>query len=249
MDGLAGGEGLVYELPGLDPQAAADLAERILQRAGAAGVRSDPAQGDDFRDLMKLLDGHPLAMEVVLPNLKQQSPAGVLAALREGAAGVDPAEVIFRCVAYSHSNLDPDAQALLVCLAPFVGVVNTSWLPQYTGQLQAEAALAGLPFERWGEVVRALLDWGLASQHEVGGGYLSRCCLTFCGAGWRRTAFLRLLMAGSRRPLSWPSAATMTTWARRWASLSNRRSPRSGSWGRRSLAWSMRTWTRRCAWP
>ena len=172
LAGLAGGEGLVYELPGLDPQAAADLAERILQRAGAAGVRSDPAQGDDFRDLMRLLDGHPLAMEVVLPNLKQQSPAGVLAALREGAAGVDPAEVIFRCVEYSHGNLDPEAQALLAGLAPFVGVVNTSWLPLYTEQLQQEAALAGLPFSRWAEVVQALLDWGLASQHEVGGGYL-----------------------------------------------------------------------------
>ncbi|MCA9993854.1 MAG: CHAT domain-containing protein, partial [Anaerolineales bacterium] len=251
LAGLAGGEGLVYELPGLDPQAAADLAERILQRAGAAGVRSDPAQGDDFRDLMRLLDGHPLAMEVVLPNLKQQSPAGVLAALREGAAGVDPAEVIFRCVEYSHGNLDPEAQALLAGLAPFVGVVNTSWLPLYTEQLQQEAALAGLPFSRWAEVVQALLDWGLASQHEVGGGYLRlQPVLPY---------FLRRKLAGDsvseaaagprQAALSGPSAATMTAWAALWASLSSRRSRGSGSWGRRSLAWSMRTWARRCAWP
>jgi hypothetical protein len=75
----------VYDLPGLDPEAASLLAERILERAmpdadKRATYRRDPA----LRELLQLLDGFPLALEVVLANLAQRTPAEVLDALRQG---------------------------------------------------------------------------------------------------------------------------------------------------------------------
>jgi hypothetical protein len=58
-------EGNVHRLEGLDPEAASDLADTVLERAGARERRKEPA----FRDLLRLLAGYPLALQVVLPNL------------------------------------------------------------------------------------------------------------------------------------------------------------------------------------
>jgi hypothetical protein len=157
--------GNVYDLPGLDPEAASTLAERVLERHGAKKYRQDP----DLEKLLKLLDGYPLPIEVVLANLARQTPAEVLAALEAGDVALDKGgaqdktESILRCIDYSHSNLSPEAQGLLVCLAPFTGVVNTQVLPQYTEALRKQSELAQLPFERWPEVLREAVNWGLMS--------------------------------------------------------------------------------------
>ncbi len=162
---------LLYDLGGLDPEAASQLADEILKRHGATQYRASA----DFTKLLKLLDGYPLALEVVLPNLARQTPAQVLAALQAGevvlddAAATDKTHSILRCIEYSHSNLDPAAQELLACLAPFSTVINTRLLPQYTEHLKAQPALANLPFDRWPEVLQAAADWGLLTQHDVPG--------------------------------------------------------------------------------
>ena len=108
---------------------------------------------------MKLLDGFPLALEVVLANLARQSPQAVLDALRAGDVALDQGtsqsktESIVRCIDYSHSNLAPEAQGLLACLAPFSAVLNTRVLSRYTDYPAAAAgpgafalgAVAGSP--------------------------------------------------------------------------------------------------------
>lgn len=71
----------VYDLPGLDAGAASDLAERVLKQHKATAYRSDSDHKDAFNRLLKLLDGYPLAIEVVLSNLGRQTPGEVLAAL------------------------------------------------------------------------------------------------------------------------------------------------------------------------
>jgi hypothetical protein len=60
---------------------------------------------------------------------------------------------IVRCIDYSHSNLSPEAQQLLLCLAPFTSVLDLVPLKQYTTQLRQQPVLAKLPFERWQEVL------------------------------------------------------------------------------------------------
>ncbi|MCI0485172.1 MAG: CHAT domain-containing protein [Blastocatellia bacterium] len=155
---LAGGtfEDNVYDMPGLDAEAASLMSDRILERCGATGYRGE----EDFQRLLKLLNGYPLALEVVLANLVRQTPAQVLAALEAGDVALDrgdtekKTESILRCIDYSHSNLSPDAQGLLICLAPFTGVVNLGWMEQYTIRLREQSALAHLPFERWEEVLK-----------------------------------------------------------------------------------------------
>jgi hypothetical protein len=171
----------IYVLPGLDPEAASELADLILARHNAGRYRSDP----DLAKLIKLLDGYPLALEVVLANLAQQTPGEVLATLVSGAPGIDggagtegsptldfsapdiqkKTESILACIAYSHSNLSAEAQQLLLCLAPFAGIIDLDRLPQYSEQLAAQAALAHLDFEQWPAVLQAAAAWGLLTEH------------------------------------------------------------------------------------
>jgi tetratricopeptide (TPR) repeat protein len=168
----------VYTLPGLDEEAASELADLVLERHGAARYRSDP----DLRRLLALLNGYPLALEVLLPNLARQTPAEVLAALWSGAPGLEGGEIdlaspdiekktqsILHCIAYSHANLSPEAQTLLLCLAPFTGVIYLGGLEAYTEVLRRQPLLAALPFERWVEVLGEAVNWGLLTEHEVEG--------------------------------------------------------------------------------
>ncbi len=156
----------IYELPGLDPEAATTLADRILERNNATKYRQD----EDLRKLIKVLDGFPLALEVVLANLAHQTPTEVLSALQAGDVSIDPksdsqdkTESILRCIDYSHSNLSPEAQQLLLCLAPFTSVIWIDYLDEYTEQLRKQTVLSSLPFERWPEVIQEAINWGLLS--------------------------------------------------------------------------------------
>jgi tetratricopeptide (TPR) repeat protein len=119
-----------YPLPGLDPQAASALVERILHRHGATGRKSDPAERGALAELVTLLGGYPLPLTVVLPVLATAKPSTVLAELKEGGEAADPAGLIRKAVEYSHGKLDPTLQASLQLLAPFTAVIPTGPLLQ-----------------------------------------------------------------------------------------------------------------------
>ena len=153
------------------------VADEAKRRTYAA----DPA----FTRLIKLLDGSPLALEVVLSNLARQTPTEIVATLETGDSAIDdrrPAEAelveakaiaerrtqsIIACIAYSHSNLSPDAQQLLLCLAPFSGVLWADQLENYAKHLVTH--LPTLPVAHWPAVLRAAQDWGLLTPHELPG--------------------------------------------------------------------------------
>jgi hypothetical protein len=120
------GPGLeTYPLPGLDPQAASVLVERILQRHGADAHKADPVERAALVELVTLLGGYPLPLTVVLPVLASTKPSTVLAELKEGGEAADPAGLIRKAVEYSHGKLDPGLQTSLQLLAPFTAVIPT----------------------------------------------------------------------------------------------------------------------------
>ena len=170
----------MHRLEGLDPEAASDLADAVLARAGARERRKEPA----FRDLLRLLAGYPLALQVVLPNLAGRTAAELFEALRTGLEGIEeptgpdvPVAVaktlsLMASIEYSHGNLDPEAQALLACFAPFTGVIDTDLLEPYAAALGEEPALVGLPLGRLGEVLEAARELGLARRDETVASFL-----------------------------------------------------------------------------
>ncbi|NLH21190.1 MAG: tetratricopeptide repeat protein [Methanothrix sp.] len=180
---LAKGEGAplrqgdVYQLPGLDKQAASTLAERVMERNVAdPGKRDIYRRSDDFQKLMKLLDGYPLPIQVVLANLSGQTPEQILEALKKGGAVQDSeiqkkTESIMLCIEYSHGHLDVDEQKLLLTLAPFTGVVFQPLMEKYIEYLKQQPALKDLPYQRMPEVLQQARNWGLVTD-DLMPGYL-----------------------------------------------------------------------------
>ena len=78
----------VYALPGLDPEAASNLADLILQRYKVTQWRGDK----DFARLLKLLEGYPLPLEIVLANLQRQTPTEIVEALEAGLKEIDTSQ-------------------------------------------------------------------------------------------------------------------------------------------------------------
>lgn len=172
----------IYYLPGLDAEAQTILAEAILKETGAPRYPELEIHRDAFMRLLKLLGGYPLAMEVVLGNLAHATPAEVIERLEAADVNLDnqddtatKTESILKCIEYSHSNLSEETQKLLLCLAPFTGVINQGWLKQYTELLKNQILLADLSYHSWQEVLQEAQKWGLLKPHETlsGMGYLS----------------------------------------------------------------------------
>ena len=164
----------IYHLQGLDPQSRSLLAEKILERHVVAHRISQIRDDADFARLMKLLAGYPLAMEVVLANLRQQSPKEILEKLQAADVNLDnkresgdKTESILKCVEYSHSNLSQDAQKLLLCLAPFSGFIDRSDIPSYVNQLQKLESFKDYAFDKFDAAIQEAIDWGLLSGSDL----------------------------------------------------------------------------------
>jgi tetratricopeptide (TPR) repeat protein len=158
----------VYVLRGLDLEARSDLAELILQRHVAAARVKEIKEDADFGRLMGLLAGYPLAMEVVLANLRRQSPGEVLDALRLADVGLDgegqdKTTSILKCVEYSHSNLSESAQQLLLCLAPFSGFIWRDGIPLYAEELKKLEPFKNYDFAGFDDAIQEAINWGLLS--------------------------------------------------------------------------------------
>ena len=159
----------VYELGGLDPEAASTLTDLILKRHRVEHYRKET----DLQQLVKLLDGFPLALEVVLANLALQTPKEVLEALHSGGIDLNTGtsqertENILRCIDYSHNNLSPEAQQLLLCLAPFTSVFFVNLLEPYITFLQQQPALSGLSFASLPKVLQESQTWGLLTPDST----------------------------------------------------------------------------------
>ncbi len=156
----------VYQLKGLDPESRSILAENILKRHVAANRIEKIREDENFRHLMKLLAGYPLAMQVVLANLKIQKPEEILSGLQAADIDLDTesedkTKSIIQCVEYSHSNLSSEAQKLLLCLAPFSGFINRIFIPNYSQELQKLELFKDYPFEQFDNAIQEAINWGL----------------------------------------------------------------------------------------
>jgi tetratricopeptide (TPR) repeat protein len=163
----------VYELQGLDQEARTELAEKILEINLPKHKIEKIRQDGDFQKLMKLLAGYPLAMEVVLANLQKQTPQEILQGLQAADVNLDVAsedktKSILKCVEYSHSNLSPEAQKLLICLAPFSGFIYRAAIPNYINELQKLEPFKDYQFDKFDDAIQEAINWGLLSPMDTG---------------------------------------------------------------------------------
>ncbi|MGB3419312.1 MAG: tetratricopeptide repeat protein [Dolichospermum sp.] len=161
----------LYELQGLDQEARTELAEKILEINIPPHKIEKIRQDGDFQKLMKLLAGYPLAMEVVLANLQKQTPQKILQGLQAADVNLDVAsedktKSILKCVEYSHSNLSPEAQKLLICLAPFSGFIFREKMPDYIKELQKLESFQNYQFDKFDDAIKEAINWGLLSPMD-----------------------------------------------------------------------------------
>ncbi|MEI3652409.1 MAG: tetratricopeptide repeat protein [Dolichospermum lemmermannii FEM_B0920] len=161
----------LYELQGLDQEARTELAEKILEINSPRHKIEKIRQDGDFRKLMKLLAGYPLAMEVVLANLQKQTPQEILQGLQAADVNLDVAsedktKSILKCVEYSHSNLSPEAQKLLICLAPFSVFIDRRDIDNYIKQLQKLEPFQNYQLDKLDDAIQEAINWGLLSPMD-----------------------------------------------------------------------------------
>ncbi|WP_306296883.1 tetratricopeptide repeat protein [Nostoc sp. TCL26-01] len=160
----------IYQLRGLDGEARTELSNKILERnVGDARKIAKIREDGDFQKLMKVLAGYPLAMEVVLGNLKNLSCQEILVKLAAADINLDTGsedktQSILKCVEYSHSNLSPDAQKLLLCLAPFSGFIWRDCIPLYANELQKLEPFQHYDFDKFDGAIQEAINWGLLSD-------------------------------------------------------------------------------------
>ena len=149
------------ELGGLDSEEQWAYANAILGDLGVTIDREDK----DLVELMKLLDGHPLAMRVVLPRLEKQRAAELCAALRSnldalGEGGDEAQRKLYATLKLAEDVLPEDLKPLLLPLGMherFVDgdylegmakQVNEAWTRERTDRFLRVLASAGLLRDR-----------------------------------------------------------------------------------------------------
>ena len=152
----------VYQLQGLDPQSRSVLAEKILERNVETEKRNQIRGDDRFKRLMKLLAGYPLIMKVLLANLKTQTPKEILEKLLSGDINKDKTKIIIKGVEISHSNLSPEAQKMLLCLALFSSYISRpSIVIDYIKELQKIEQFKNYNFDYFDKAISEAINWGL----------------------------------------------------------------------------------------
>lgn len=181
---------------GLRPQEAAEYADALLAPYPAARQRRQSAA---FAELLEALEGHPLSLRLMLPQLEAAAPETVLAALRGEAplpAGFDASEHRTRSLAasvkYSLDHLPEDIRTLLPVLSLFEGVVVADVLAIFSEHEEVPARFAGHAGDRWEAALAATarvglttaLGWGMYRLHPALPAYLRALWHAEAGAGF-----------------------------------------------------------------
>jgi len=118
--------GEVRRIPvgGLTPDETIDYADQLLAPYPAATPRRAQRA---FAELIDWLDGHPLSMRLILPQLDTTDPHALLAGLRgitplPGGDNGGRTTSLSASITYSFTHLTPDTRRLLVAVSLFQGV-------------------------------------------------------------------------------------------------------------------------------
>jgi tetratricopeptide (TPR) repeat protein len=180
------------ELGGLTPSEAAEMAEDVLRPYPAARAKR---QERAFAELMEWLEGHPLSLRLLLPQLERVSAAALLAALQgktaelpAGFVGEGRLASLGASLKYSFDHLTAEAHARVLALALFEGVADEDVLAAFSAAEGVPARFAGMAKEGWSELLRRLSTIGVLTELGAGMYGLHPALPSYLIAEWRRVA-------------------------------------------------------------
>ncbi|MBA9002371.1 tetratricopeptide repeat protein [Thermomonospora cellulosilytica] len=158
------------EVGGLTEDEAIEYADYLLEPYPDTRPRR---QGKAFADLMEWLDGHPLSMRLILPQLETTGPAALLSGLRgttplPGRGGTDRITSLPASIAYSFTHLPSDHQQALTAVALFHGITDVDVLGLLSQVEGVPAQFHGRATEEWEQILDGAAEVGLLTR--LGGG-------------------------------------------------------------------------------
>ena len=180
------------ELGGLTPGEAAEMAEDVLRPYPAAQPRR---QERAFAELMEWLDGHPLSLRLILPQLEKVSATSLLAALK-GETTALPAgfvdegrtESLGASLKYSFDHVAADMREPMLALALFEGVVDENVLSLFSKTDGVPARFGEITEEAWSALLQRLAGIGVVTKLGDGMHGLHPTLPAYLTAEWRHLA-------------------------------------------------------------
>jgi tetratricopeptide (TPR) repeat protein len=179
------------ELEGLLPQEAAEYADDLLAAYPRAQAQR---QEKAFGALMEWLNGHPLSLKLILPQLEESSAAALLAGLQgmgtlpDGFDAAGRLRSLGASVKYSLDHLPEEVCRLLPALALFEGVAAENVLAVFSQAANVPARFAGASKESWQAALAETARVGLLTPLGVGEYGVLPALPAYLAAQWRREA-------------------------------------------------------------
>jgi len=154
----------LIELKGLAYRDAVLLANRILQTVGRKP--EDFKDDENYPELLRLLHGHPRAMEVVVPQLRWKTPSAVIEELQHNLEACP--EILDASSEYAFSQMPEEARKHLLLLSLFTSFVNLDILRIFVARCEeVYRAVIGEPPADAGDYERIM-------NEAVQNGFISR---------------------------------------------------------------------------
>ena len=158
-----------YHLEGLDEKSSKELAERIFDRIKTEIVADD----ENYLKLMKLLNGNPMGIEIILPCLSEKDPSVILESLITAKIDLlkkcnEKTEDIVRLMEYSFNALSPESRRLLLLFAPFRGVINLHFIENYISELVKFTSFKDITVQSFFSIIQDSFNRGFMESVNSG---------------------------------------------------------------------------------
>ncbi len=172
-EGWLGDVGRTAELLGLKLAEAQRLAVRVLKRAGVSVEKL--RQIADYNVLLRFLEGSPLAIQIMVPELRRVEGAELVERLhryeRNGEAALStdaPGRPLAASLSYRLDSLDARSRKCLALLGLFQGFVDCEVLAALSARENTPEPVRGLGRADWVAILDSVADDGLLRR--LGGG-------------------------------------------------------------------------------
>lgn len=156
--------GMKFSLEGLDEKAVLEFASRIFERIKIEIVPGD----EDFSELLEMLKGNPLAMEMILPCLADKTTSDVLSSLKAAGVKDGGSEFLMKLMEYSFNSLPHESRRLLLFFAPFRGMVNMHFIENYINELNKFRCFEGITVQAFFPVIQECFNRGFMESSNSG---------------------------------------------------------------------------------
>ncbi|HIA13908.1 MAG TPA: tetratricopeptide repeat protein [Nitrospirales bacterium] len=151
------------------PQEHLALAHKILEEHGVFRYRNQ----DDFLELLNVMQGHRLTMQVVIGLLEDHTPSEVLERVRPREDEDAPASILQTSIEMLYGDNASSVRPFYLCLVPFGSSVNRAALKPYVDAIATLPVMKGVDASKWEDHLATAEHAGVVTPVSEGAPLLS----------------------------------------------------------------------------